>query len=396
MVTPEYPPQVGGVSYYAFEVAGGLAAQGDEVHVWCPASDGVQPQAPGVVVHRELGAMTPRDLRHAGDELDRFGGRRRILVQWVPHGYGYQSMNLAFCWWIRNRVARRGDSVEIMLHEPFLRFGRNLRQSAAALVHRLMTMVLLRAAGRVWVSIPQWEACWRPYALGRTVPFAWLPIPSGIPVMHNPGASQRIRQRYAGENGFLIGHFGTFGWPITSLLEPLLVAMAGDPIAQTVLFIGRGGEQFRDALILKEPRLANMLHAAGELAPQDLSHHLSACDVLLEPFPDGVSTRRSTVMAGLAHGKPILTNLGELSEPFWGETRALALAPAGDVNAYLTSLRQLHADAGERARLGRAARNLYQERFDISYTIAALRGTALGARDSVPLEGVAAASHRSL
>lgn len=388
IVTPEYPPQVGGVSFYAFEVARGLAAQGDEVHVWCPGATGEQPRAPGVTVHRELGAMSPRDLGRAGEKMDACGGPRRILLQWVPHGFGYRSMNLGFCRWIRNRAIRHGDSLEIMLHEPYLRFGRNLKQTAAALVHRWMTIVLLRAAERVWVSIPQWEALWRPYALGRPVPFRWLPIPSGIPVAENPEAVKRVRERYG--PGFLIGHFGTFGWPITALLEPILLALASNPTPDPVLLIGRGSTEFRDALILKEPRLANMLHAAGELASDDLSHHLAACDVLVQPFPDGVSTRRSSVMAGLSHGKPIVTNMGDLSEEFWPESGAVALAR--DSSDFVVLLRRLHADPAERARLSRAAKNIYQERFDISHTISVLRRTALGAKDSVEFEGVPAAS----
>src|SRR5690242_6687524 len=103
LVTSEYPPQLGGVSDYTSAVAAGLAAQGDEVHVWCPSCQHGPPQAEGVVVHRELGAMTPADLRRVGKQLDQFPGPRRILVQWVPHGYGYKSMNVAFCWWLWNR-----------------------------------------------------------------------------------------------------------------------------------------------------------------------------------------------------------------------------------------------------------------------------------------------------
>src|SRR5258708_7501026 len=114
VITSEYPPQSGGVSDYTYGVATGLAAQGDEVHVWCPACLGPQPQAQGVVVHRELGTITPRDLRNVGQQLDQFPGPRRILVQWVPHGYGYRAMNLGFCWWLRNRVARHGDRVDLM------------------------------------------------------------------------------------------------------------------------------------------------------------------------------------------------------------------------------------------------------------------------------------------
>ena len=35
---------------------------------------------------------------------------RRLFVQWVPHGFGYKSLNMPFCLWVWRR-ARGGDSV---------------------------------------------------------------------------------------------------------------------------------------------------------------------------------------------------------------------------------------------------------------------------------------------
>jgi glycosyltransferase involved in cell wall biosynthesis len=374
IITCEYPPQTGGVSDYTGEVAAGLAGQGDEVHVWCPSWSGFQPKLEGVTVHRELGAIAPSDLLRVGRRLDRFPAPRRILVQWVPHGYGYRSMNLAFCFWLWNRAKRHGDKVEIMLHEPYLPFrAGSWRQNAAALVHRLMTIVLLRAPERVWVSIPEWERRWRPYALGRAVPFHWLPIPSSIPVATNPDGVHALRSRYVDSDGMLIGHFGTHGWPITPMLESILLRMADDTANESFLLMGIGSERFREELIRKQARLGAIVSATGPLSPQELSHHVAACDVLIQPFPDGVSSRRTSLMVGLCHGKPIVTTLGSSSEPFWKESCALALAPAGDAAPFVDRIRQLRGDPGERARMGRAAKALYQERFDISYTIGALR-----------------------
>jgi hypothetical protein len=84
-------------------------------------------------------------------------------------------------------------------------------------------------------------------------------------------------------------------------------------------------------------------------------------------------------MAGLSHGKPIVTTIGHLSEPFWSETGALALAPVGQVETFVDLVRRLRLDAVERARMGRAALLLYQARFDISNVITTLREAA-GAR----------------
>jgi glycosyltransferase involved in cell wall biosynthesis len=384
IITSEYPPQAGGVSDYTHGVAAGLAAQGDEVHVWCPTCPGTQQQAEGVIVHRELGTLAPSDLRRVGRELDRFSSPRRLLVQWVPHGYGYRSMNLMFCWWLWNRAARHGDRIEIVVHEPYLAFHpTSLRQNAAALVHRLMTVFLLRAAEQVWMSIPEWERRWRPYALGRQIRFQWLPIPSNIPITDNPKGIQNVRRRYVADDATLIGHFGTFGWPITSMLEPILLGLLEGAAKQTVILMGIGSEKFRAELIRNQPQLSRLVQATGALSGEDLSCHVAACDLLIQPYPDGVSSRRTSFMVGLNHGKPIVTTIGPLSEPFWSETEALALAPVEDSNRFVQLVQLLRTDVAERTRMGRAARALYQERFDISYTIAALRHTANSPEHSI-------------
>lgn len=377
LITSEYPPQLGGVSDHTDLMAAALAAHGDEVHVWCPPCSGVHFPAKGVTIHRELGSASPPDLKRVSRQLDQFPAPRRILVQWVPHGYGYRSMNLAFCWWLWKRVRRRGDYVELMVHEPNLPFrALAWRQNAAALVHRAMLVPLLRAASRVWITIPAWEPRLRPYTMGRQVPFHWLPIFSNVPVVDDAGRVQEIRRQYAGGDRVLIGHFGTYGKAISALLEPVLIKLAADSHRYTVLLVGDGSEQFRHLLVCKQPRLADLVQAAGKLPAHHLSCHLAACDLLIQPYPDGVSTRRGSFMAAISHGRPVVTTSGELTEPLWSQTDAVAVVPAGDTDAFVNRVRRFANNPEERHRTGCAAQKLYQERFDISHTVAALRQAA--------------------
>lgn len=379
LITCEYAPRIGGVADHTRLIALGLAAEGDRVCVWCPAAEGGVPDADGgVTVRRELGSLRPSDLRRAGRALNEFGAPRRLLVQWVPHGYGYRSMNVWFCVWLWARSVLRGDEVTLVVHEPFLAFGEgSRRQDAVALVHRLMTMVLLSSARRVWTTIPEWEECWRPYALGRRVPFGRLPVSSTTPVTASAEEAAATHALYATAGSLLVGHFGTYGRHVSRSLARLvtrLLSVTGDGCA--VLLIGQGSEALLEELWGTHPRLANRVHATGTLAPKALSRHLAACDLLVQPYPDGVSARRTSVMAGLAHGLAVVTTKGRLTEGLWQESGAVALAPAGDDDALLDEVRRLLASPESRARLGEAARKLYRERFDISHTVATLRGAA--------------------
>ena len=247
IITGEYPPVIGGVSGYSQIVAEGLADAGDEVHVWCPPLPHL-PASNGVTVHPALGRISRRDLRAVDRLLDRFPPPRRLLVQWVPHGFGYRSMNVGFCTWLLRR-ARRGDRIEIMVHEPYLGFGEGgIRWTAAASVHRVMTIILARAASRVWIAIPQWERRWRPYALGRNVPFAWLPIPSSLP-MPAPEDVRRVRDRYAPAGGPIVGHLSSYGTVATRALSVTVPAILQRTPNAAVVLLGQHGERFHQQLV---------------------------------------------------------------------------------------------------------------------------------------------------
>lgn len=378
IITPEYPPQPGGVSDYTRQVACGLADEGEDVHVWCPGHSPASAHASdaGVHVHPNLGIIGRADLVSMHAQLDRFPAPRRILVQWVPHGYGQRSMNLPFCRWLLDRAKNNGDVVEIMVHESFLRFERSWRQYGAALIHRLMTITLLQAASRVWFSSPECARLWRPYKLGRPVPFEWLPVPSNVPRMEATAEIQLIRDRYVPQGGILVGHFGTFGEPVRSVLEPILVNMAEAIPEQPLLLMGRGSDEFLSDFVTKHRLPSTNMHAAGALAAEQLSAHIAACDLLIQPYPDGATTKRGSLMAGISHGKPILTTAGSSSEPIWSESHAVALARCGDTPGFVRALRGLLASPGERARMGAAADKLYQEQFDISRTVRRLHAAA--------------------
>ena len=378
IITPEYPPELGGVSDYTSQLAAELARQGDLVDVWC-ANHGAQLPAndsttPGVTVHRQCRGFAAADLRRLGEQLDAYPAPRRILVQWVPHGYGYRSMNLGFCWWLWRRAARHGDRVELIVHEPFLSFKwTSAQQNAAALAHRCMTVLLLHSAAHVWITIPGWEPLLRKYAIGRKLGFQWMPIFSNIPRASDEAQISAVRRRYTDGSRPLIGHFGTFGSGIAGLLEPILLTLGRDLVEQTFLLMGEGSEAFRQKLLRKAPRLEHVVRATGALSAEELAQHLCACDLLVQPYPDGVSTRRGSFMAGLINGRPIITTTGWLTEPLWHQTDAVQLAPAGETEAFLEQVRRLRADPAERRRLSAAASALYQERFDISHTISSLR-----------------------
>ena len=367
IITPEFPPALGGVANYVRQVAEGLGAAGEDVHVWCPRGDAGE----GFSVHPVMGRFEQRHLRQAGALLDAFPGPRRILVQWVPHGYSRRAMNIPFCVWLWRR-ALRGDVIELMVHEPYLTFWEgSVRQAAAATVHRVMTMVLLRAAARVWISIPAWEPMWRPYALGRYVPFDWLPIPSSARPPDERDA-QIIRNRIAPGGTALVGHVGTYGAPVASMLTKAVRALLWQNSSVRVLLIGVGSEEFLARFAHRDRATAERVTATGELSESVLAAHIAACDVLMQPYPDGISSRRTTAIAGLLLGVPVVSTAGRLTEPLWEESEAVRLVPVDRLGEMALQVNVLLQHPEARMRMVEKGRALYERVFKLQRTIDAL------------------------
>jgi len=381
IITSEYPPQPGGISDYTKLIANGLAAAGDEGNIWCPSTgDSAMAEtetravgSSGVIVHRDFGHFAPADLRRVGRKLDQFTGPRRLLVQWVPQGYGYRSINLPFCWWLWQRAKLKHDRIEIMVHEPFLAFGEgSTKQDMAAVVHRLMVVILLNAASRVWVSIPDWETQLRRFVLGGNKSFGWLPVPSNIPVVDDPDGIARARAQYASRGSSLVGHFGAYDRYMTEQMLELLPSLLNGHDKLSVLLLGKGSLELRDRLVELHPSLSQLVYATGVLSVADISRHVSACDVMLQPYQDGVSGRRTSIMTALSHGVPVVTTEGKATESCWAESDAVKLTKASDVRAMVEAVQCLLTDEAEAIRLGIAGNALYDQHFDVKRAVAKL------------------------
>jgi len=305
-----------------------------------------------------------------GRELKRTPGQ--VIVQYVPHAFGYNAMNLAFSAWL---FAHGKYDISIMFHEVAcpISLEQPLGRSIQGAVHRVMALLVARHATRVFVATPAWAKLLKP-VLRKGQSVSWLPVPSNIPVVDDSDGIASLRKRYAPRGGALLGHFGTFETSIATMLSRSLSVVLCEDRVSSALLIGRGGEVIGDLLVRKNPELADRIQATGAIGAADLSRHLSACDVMVQPYPDGITSRRGTLMACLAHGRPVVSTVGQLSEPLWSATDALVCVPVNDVAALTSELQRVLNDSGKRWRMTTAAAKLYSHCFDLRHTIAGLRG----------------------
>ena len=165
--------------------------------------------------------------------------------------------------------------------------------------------------------------------------------------------------------------FVTYGPLITRDLGPILRELLDRWPDPRVLLLGAGGDQWQGELAGRRADWHARAIAPGPLPAPAFAEYLRACDLMIQPYPDGASGRRSSVMAALANGVPVVTTIGALSEPVWAEG-AVAAAPAGDPDRLTRLVLDLLDRPERRAELGRAGRRLYEDRFAVRHTLAAL------------------------
>jgi glycosyltransferase involved in cell wall biosynthesis len=379
ILTGEYPPQSGGVSDYTRLVARGLVSAGDSVVVWAPPVNGngagstVNSQRDDAITVRRLpDRFGPRSLRMLSAELNQIRTPHRLLVQYVPHAFGWKAANLPFCLWL---ASRRRDSVWVMFHEVAYPFdaGAGLRRNVLAVLNRMMAATVARVAERAFISIPAWQSGVDAVTPAAT-PVTWLPVPSSIPVVSDQQRIAAIRTELA-HGQAVVGHFGTYGALIKPLLDEsiLLILKKSDC---RVFLLGHGSEAARESMIERDQDAAHRVVASGTLPAETLSTYISACDVMLQPYPDGISTRRTSAMVALAHGVPLVTTKGALTEAIWAEREAAVMVPAGTAEALGDAVVALLRDPARRAAVARRGGVVYDEHFDVRHTIAALRSSA--------------------
>ncbi|HEY2012953.1 MAG TPA: glycosyltransferase family 4 protein [Bryobacteraceae bacterium] len=374
VITGEYPPQPGGVADYTRLVARGLAKEGAEVHVWAPATDGEPCDDPGVSVHRLPGHFGPEALRRLDTDLNRLPSLRRILVQYVPHAFGSKAMNVPFCLWLESR---RRDSIWSMFHEVAFPRGRNqpLRHQVLGAITGYMAKLAARASERIFFSTTAWLPLLDGFAPATQK--TWLPVPSNVAETADPEAVAAIQARISKSVGpNVIGHFGTYAPQYQEFLMDLFARVLQPPGAGVGLFAGRGSTQFRSRFAGRMPALADRVHAIETDCADTLAAHLAACDVLVQPYPDGVTTRRASLMASLALGKAIVTTRGRLTESLWEESGAVALTPAMESEAMASTAMELAKSTSRRTDLGFRAAALYANRFALRHTVRELLSQA--------------------
>ncbi len=280
-----------------------------------------------------------------------------VVLHYTPFTLGLKGLNLLFCWRLRHLI--RGRRLWVMFHEVQRQFNVHHRPQEwlQALIHRWMKRTLLARADEVLLSTSSWAALLRGTTAEQRP--AWV-VPSYSQVATVARVEEVWRLRAPAGEGMLVGHFGTRHHSTAALVREISARLLAGDRTLHMLFMGRGAKLFQAELSERDPQWKGRIQALDDAGAEEVAAGIAACDVMLQPYGDGVNCRRGTLSASLALGAAVVSNAGLLSEEFWTREDLLFLAPEPSVEALVEACRTALSSPERRREKGRRAGQFYQ------------------------------------
>jgi glycosyltransferase involved in cell wall biosynthesis len=372
IVTGEFPPMQGGVGAFSQELARALAARGHELHIF---------------THREA-RPEPAEGRYSLAQL-----REPLSLDYAtlyPHARRWRWADVAQL----ADVALRYDLEVVNIQYQAAAY--NMRSAAINLApwrlkglalpvvtfHDLRVPYLFPKAGPVRRMAVEWMAR---LARGVIVTNAEdyealrqagitqermrnIPIGSNVQV-HSRDEDEVLvtrRKLHVRPGDCLLGYFGFLNE--SKGADVLLEALARLEEDVHLVFIGgrtgssdtANNQAFLDKLDAQIGALGlrDRVHWTGFVDDRAVSAYLNASDLMVLPYRDGVSLRRGTLMAALAHGRPIVSteSVHDVAPLVHGEN--IWLVAREDAQALAAAVRMLRHNGTLRQALGDGARKV--------------------------------------
>ena len=358
IISPAFPPNRDGVGDYTFVLADGLADK-NEVIIVTSKLKGVKSESKNKFhVIREIDKWGGLDLFHILSICKNFSPEL-VIIQYVSFMYGRGGINLTFP--LLSVLLRIRYSVFTMLHELFTPFGFSIKTFLMSLIQRLMLFFLIIGSDRIGVSIKVWERVLKRFFFWRKGDFRWIPIPSNIKISTKTNIPEKL-SRFNKKP--LLAFFGSLH--ITKIMEFLtasLEVLVKKGYDSGLLIIGQGENEISDYLEELPYYLKERIFCTGYCSSEGVSQYLSITDIFLLPLIDGVSSRRTSLMAALKHGLPVVTTKGFLTDDIFLQENFTLLSPSTDKALFAANVVRVAEDEKLRDATGKKGREAYEKYF---------------------------------
>ncbi|CUS02569.2 putative Glycosyl transferase group 1 [Candidatus Promineifilum breve] len=370
LVTGEYPPMEGGVGAFTEQLARALNTLGHEIYIITsrkarPADVSPQPAAMFAPIDLGYANLIPRVGRWRWPSLSAVAeyairyDLEVINLQYQAAAFNMRGAAIHYLPWRLKGIA----PTVVTFHDlktPYL------FPKAGGLRERMVRDLARRARGVIATNAADQRRLveWGVSAARQ------IPIGSNIDAYRpNHVELEEVRTGLSlPGDAILLGYFGFLNE--TKGADALIEALAQLDDRYHLVFIGGqtgasdpdNNQTFLAGLRQQIERLgvAGRVHWTGFLSPQRVSTYLVAADMMVMPYRDGVSPRRGTLMAVLAHGRPLITTAPVEATPEFRHGDNMWLVSPDDPQGLADAIAALAAAPSLQARLGEGARELAQ------------------------------------
>lgn len=297
----------------------------------------------------------PHALLQLRQELSSGGEDSWVLLQythltWSRWGFPVRALTVARA--VRSSGARLG----VVIHDPWGFPGARVRDRARRCVQQWVMRRLFRIADCVFTTISSDALSWLDGEDRRSPRL--LPVGSNIPPLLAEADGMD-----AGD-GFTVTVFGITGGRREEEVQEIggvVRRVANELDGVHLVVLGRGSSEVEPLLRRVLDDTPVRLTVCGVTSPEEVSRWLSRSDAFLF-VRGGLSSRRTTAVAAIAHGVPII---GYRSiETAWPITEAgVVLIEPGDVVGFSEELLRLVRDRAWAAELRERNRQAYTQHF---------------------------------
>jgi glycosyltransferase involved in cell wall biosynthesis len=359
-ITGEYPPMQGGVGAYTQELSRALCDLGHEVFIF-----------------------TDHRAEHAHDDDP-------VHVTADAHTWGWGTLGRIRRW----AQAQQLDVVNIQYQVAAFNMAAfihilPMRIDTACVVttfHDLLVPYLFPKAGPLryqavltlarssdGVIVTNRGDFQRLSAEQTIVSLRHIPIGSNIAPAAAPGYNRSVWRKALGfaEDDVVVGYFGFLNSSkgVDTLLQAVRIARNNNLPVKLLMIGGRTGTSDPTNILyareidqlVTDLGLQDHVHWTGFVDNVAVSGHLLASDVIALPFRDGVSFRRGSLMAALAHGCAIISTYPEIDMLDLTSDEHLRLIPPDSPTALALAIEDLAENPQLRTRMGKKARELAGE-----------------------------------
>ena len=353
LLTPALPPKMDGIGDYTARLAVTLSSDHTVSILYCDQNACPTP-IENIPISKGYVFENPKSVLNVGTLAKEFSPDW-LIVQYNPFSYGRRGFNPYLPAMVKN-IQKQGIRVGVMVHEPYVPVL-DWKNAVMTTYQRWQLRGMVKQADAVFVSGEAWKSYIQNWTNGKTI--THLPVGSNIP-FHVVDRLEAREWSGIGQNTFTVGLFGSNHISLqNSFTVNAVKRMLEKGMPVQVVYIGAHGKDLK-AQFQEIPFLD-----LGKLDADMVSTGLACMDMFATSFIDGISTRRTTVMAALEHGIPILGTKGHHTDSIFIQenNHSLILADAHNSAEFAEKALMIAESDKIRSTIGPNGSALFQKNF---------------------------------